>query len=236
MGFEISINAFEGPIELLLHLIKTKKMDITRIAIAAIIDDYLAYMDKIPINIDQSGEFIQVATLLLKYKVRCLLPVETISDELEDDIDDLLQVMQNKYYSVMADLLDTYQIERGDFFSGGKRPFLMEQEEKLEDAMQDVTLLKLALVYDFLQNKQTEHTDPKTHVPMTEIRVTLAEQKQWLLETYQDKRVYLSTVIQQSENKLKQVITFLAILECIQEGLVMVITHGLEDPLLLFSV
>jgi len=75
MPYRVRLDLFEGPLDLLLHLIKKNEVDITDIPIAAITDQYLAYLDMLQeMNLDVAGEFLVMAATLMNIKSRCLLP------------------------------------------------------------------------------------------------------------------------------------------------------------------
>ena len=84
-GYQVRLDVFEGPLDLLLFLIRKKKIDIHDIPIAAITRDYLEYLDrKTEINLDREAEFLFVAALLIYIKSQMLLPRETDLAEHED--------------------------------------------------------------------------------------------------------------------------------------------------------
>jgi len=84
-GYQVRLEIFEGPLDLLLFLIRKKKIDIHDIPIAAITRDYLAYLDrKDQINLDREAEFLFIAALLIYIKSQMLLPRETDLAEHED--------------------------------------------------------------------------------------------------------------------------------------------------------
>ena len=84
-GYQVRLGIFEGPLDLLLFLIRKKKIDIHDIPIAAITRDYLGYLDrKEQINLDREAEFLFIAALLIYIKSQMLLPRETDLAEQED--------------------------------------------------------------------------------------------------------------------------------------------------------
>jgi segregation and condensation protein A len=84
-GYQVRLDVFEGPLDLLLFLIRKKKIDIHDIPIAAITRDYLGYLErKAEINLDREAEFVFVAALLIYIKSQMLLPRETDLAEGED--------------------------------------------------------------------------------------------------------------------------------------------------------
>src|SRR5512143_1787929 len=84
-GYQVRLDVFEGPLDLLLFLIRKKKIDIHDIPIAAITRDYLGYLErKTEINLDREAEFLFIAALLIYIKSQMLLPRETDLAEHED--------------------------------------------------------------------------------------------------------------------------------------------------------
>jgi segregation and condensation protein A len=84
-GYQVRLEVFEGPLDLLLFLIRKKKIDIHDIPIAAITRDYLEYLDrKERINLDREAEFLFIAALLIYIKSQMLLPRETDLAEQDD--------------------------------------------------------------------------------------------------------------------------------------------------------
>ena len=92
------LDNFEGPLDLLLHLIKDSKLDIMTVKLADITEQYLAYMQDIDnIDMDRASEFIKVAATLIEIKSKQLLPVETEEDPEEEDSEALLLQRLREY-------------------------------------------------------------------------------------------------------------------------------------------
>lgn len=86
-GFEVSITIFDGPLDLLLHLVRREKVDISEVALSQVTAQYLEYLDTLQaLNVDLSAEFVVVACQLLYLKSCSLLP-RPIDDEPEDDLE-----------------------------------------------------------------------------------------------------------------------------------------------------
>ena len=99
MAYEISIENFEGPLDLLLHLIKKNEMDIYDIQVAEITGQYLAILDTMKhLNLDVAGEFLLMAATLLHIKSKFLLP-QSFDDELdEDEVDPRAELVRRLLY------------------------------------------------------------------------------------------------------------------------------------------
>lgn len=153
-SYQVQLEAFQGPLDLLLFLIKQKKIDIHDIPIAAITEDYLAYLDKKEkINLEREAEFLLVAALLIHIKSQMLLPRETVIEEEGDDprqilIDRLLDYQKIKAAGALLRDRETQQLKNW------QRTFLptLEKEEELE--LSEVSLFDLAEAFFSLMKKR----------------------------------------------------------------------------------
>ncbi len=92
-AYEVILPLFRGPLDLLLHLIEEKRLEITQVSLAQVADQYLAYLSRLEqIDLDNLAEFIVVAAQLLLIKSRALLPQPPTEEEAEEEAgDDLVQ-------------------------------------------------------------------------------------------------------------------------------------------------
>lgn len=122
MSYEIRIENFEGPLDLLLHLIKKNEMDIYNIPIADITAQYLAYIDAMKnLNLDVAGEFLLMAATLLHIKSRLLLP-QAQEDEPEEEEEDpraelVRRLLEYQKYKEAAASLDARPLLGRDVFA-----------------------------------------------------------------------------------------------------------------------
>jgi len=101
--FRIKTEVFEGPLELLLNLIEKRKLHISDISLATVTDDFLSHLNQVDdISISKSANFIWVASTLLLIKSRSLLPNLSLTDEEENDIQDL--ELRLKLYKLFKEL------------------------------------------------------------------------------------------------------------------------------------
>lgn len=119
-GYRFDIDLFEGPLDLLLHLIKKNEVDIANIPVAAITEQYLGYLEMMrELNLDVAGEFLVMAATLMLVKSRMLLPSpETEDGEEEDPRADLVRQLleYSRYRDAAAALGDRPRLHR-DVFS-----------------------------------------------------------------------------------------------------------------------
>jgi segregation and condensation protein A len=84
-GYKVKLERFEGPLDLLLHLIKRDEIEIYDIPIARITDQYLQYLDMMrDLNLEVAGEFLVMASTLMRIKVKMLLPASPLGEEAEE--------------------------------------------------------------------------------------------------------------------------------------------------------
>ncbi len=89
-GWRVELETFEGPLDLLLHLIRKKNLDIYDIPIAEITEEYLRYIDLIHhLDIDRAGEFLEMASYLMRMKSKMLLPVEATEEDGEESAEEM---------------------------------------------------------------------------------------------------------------------------------------------------
>ncbi len=148
--YEVRLDAFEGPLDLLLHLIREHEIDIYDIPIATITEQYLEYLGFMEsLDLSLAGEFLEMAATLIRIKVQMLLPPAI--DETEDEEDPRKQLVRKlveyKQFKEAATVLSTHEQERKDYFphTVDTRPFrtVEEDEVETEEFLRDVTLFDL---------------------------------------------------------------------------------------------
>lgn len=228
MELEVKLEKFEGPLDLLLHLIEKNKVDIYDIPIAEITDQYLEYvrqMDHEDMNI--ASEFMVMAATLIDIKCKMLLPKDAKeTDEEGDPREELVrQLLEYKQYKYMAEQLKDCMDEAGELCT---RPQDLPGEvlkyrppvdaEKLLDGM---TLDKLSEIFRFVLKRQEEKVDPvRSRFGSIEIEdITLPEQLDFV-EKYARKNRHFSfrKLLVSQHTKMRTIVTFLAVLELIKAG------------------
>lgn len=228
MGIPVKLQVFEGPLDLLLHLIDKNKIDIYDIPIVEITNQYMEYiqaMEKSDLNV--MSEFLLMATTLLDIKCRMLLPKEVNEEgEEEDPRQELVeQLLQYKMYKYMSYELKDRQIE-GDMVLY-KEPTIPEEVKNYEepvdlDALLDgLTLAKLNQIFQDVMKKQGDKIDPlrSKFGKIEKEEVTLPEKLDFV-EGYarQHKKFSFRSLLKTQSSKTQIVVTFLAILEMMKTG------------------
>ncbi len=152
----VSLPVFEGPLDLLLDLIRKKKMDISEIPLAEICEPYLEYLDLMKeFNMDIAIEFLDIASTLILIKSKTLLP--RITDDIEDedglDTEEKLRqkLIEYQKYKTLAEDLNQRDLLGRDLFP---RPEIEEIPEKAEPLIEDLSVYSLIKAYyDALRNK-----------------------------------------------------------------------------------
>ena len=226
-------NIFEGPMDLLVHLIKKNELDIYDIPIAVVTEQYLQYLEWIKMmNIDLAGDFIVMASTLTQIKSRMLLPASADEDE-EDDprqeiIKPLIEYLQMK--SAAEQLSERHLLGEATFVrSSDPQEFLGEQDEtyikvglfELIDAFQKI----LAKIPDDLQ---LEFTPDKISVKERITQITdILEAKG---------SVTFDQLFSEQPDKNEVIVTFLAILEMVKLTLIRIAQHAQTGVIRLFYV
>lgn len=235
MSLNIKIENFEGPFDLLLHLIKKEKMDIYDIKIYDITTKYLNYINKMKkIDLEITSEFIVIAATLLEIKSKMLLPKSDISNESEEEEDPrkelVTKLLEYKKFKHVSDFLREREENIGIMFS--KKPEIIEDKisnEKNKDILTGITILKLFNVYNKLitnyNNRMNTENTMEREIPLDKFKI---EDKMMELSKIlsSEKRLLFSEVINKCESKIEMVITFLALLELMKLRAVSAIQEG----------
>jgi len=149
-GFRVKLSVFEGPLDLLLHLIKKHEMEIYDIDMAKITEQYLEYLNIMKsLNINVAGEFLVMAATLLHIKSQMLLPVEEKEEEGEEDGPDpreelIRRLLEYQRYKDVADELRERSLLGRDVFT--RQP--NEIELDFDPGLEEVSLFQLVAAFD----------------------------------------------------------------------------------------
>lgn len=228
MGIPVKLDAFEGPLDLLLHLIEKNKIDIYDIPIVEITNQYMEYiraMEQEDLNV--MSEFLLMAATLLDIKCRMLLPREVNEEgEEEDPRQELVeQLLQYKMYKYMSLELKDRQVE-GELIFFREPDIPQEVEEyiepvNLDELLSGVTLGRLNQVFQDVLRRQKEKIDPvrSRYGKIEKEEVTLPEKLQYM-ESYMQthKSFSFRNLLEAQSSRTQIVVTFLAMLELMKTG------------------
>jgi len=233
-NYDIQLENFEGPLDLLLHLIKKNEMDINDIPMAAITTQYLAILDTMKsLNLDLAGEFLLMAATLLHIKSKLLLPKiveEALEEEEEDPRAELVRRLleYQKYKEVSLTLENKPQLGRDLFARVAPEPEVLEQADGGFVAVELFDLLEA------LKDVLKENPEQLVHeVNMDQLSVT--DRINAILSSLQGKESMafldlFSGVIQRNEI----IATFLALLELVKLRMVRFMQNAHHGAIWLF--
>lgn len=213
---KLCINDFEGPLDLLLHLVKTAKMDIYEIDTKYIIDKYLEFLESIPKDdLDEASEYLVMAAELIHLKSRLLLNLDSDSDDNDDFTINSEEDLKNKLieyerYQNVTNVFKELEEKRNEFFT--KLPenlnIFVDKKEKLEGNM-DVELLKNAMLE---LNKRMSYQKP-INTRITRKEISVEERKEYIREYISKRGNVKFTDLFEDYTKDLVVATFLSILD-----------------------
>ena len=228
MGIPVKLEVFEGPLDLLLHLIDKNKIDIYDIPIVEITNQYMEYirnMQREDLNV--MSEFLVMAATLLDIKCRMLLPKEVTEEgEEEDPRQELVeQLLQYKMYKYMAYELKDRQIDSDMVMY--RSPAIPDEVKgyaepvDLDALLGNLTLAKLNAVFREVMKRQNDKIDPvrSKFGKIEKEEVSLSDKFSYVrsyMETHQ--RFSFRQLLEQQKSKMHIVVTFLAILEMMKLG------------------
>jgi segregation and condensation protein A len=232
MSINIKIDAFEGPMDLLLHLIKKAEVDIYDIPISEITEQYIGYLKKMEeLDLNIASEFLVMAATLLEIKSQMLLPKKkTVDDKISADMDPRQELVEKlveyKKYKEFAEKLKYIETDNFVYF---KPPEIIEDIENVEIMFKNITLENLMHAFKKIVNTYENKFNKRSAIPrdidFDEYRI---EDKmsdiQRLLQ--KSKRVSFSCFFEGAENKLEIIVIFLAMLELIKLKHISVIQYN----------
>jgi segregation and condensation protein A len=218
--YEVKLEMFEGPLDLLLHLIRKNEVDIFDIPIATITDQYLEYLDMMKsFNIEVAGNFLLMASTLIHIKSKMLLP-EYGEDEEEEDprieiTGPLLEYLRLK--EIAGELSERDLLDR-DVFTRRLSPFLKDQLQG-EESLLDVNIFQLMDAF----KRIVEERLPGVPIRMEAERWSLKDKTSQILENLKNNEIIYFTDLFKEDTTISEfIITFLALLELVHMGLVRV--------------
>ena len=227
--YEVKLELFQGPMDLLLHLIWKNEVDIFDIPIATITDQYLAYLDLMKaLNINVAGDFLVMASTLLHIKSRLLIPDldegEDGGDPREELTRPLLEYLRLK--EVAGELLDRELLDR-DVFAHRLPADYMRQLEG-EGPFLEVNLFQLLDAFKTMIDQRL----PGTPLNLATEQYSLEEKTAYILECLKTHGVmYFQELFAEDRTIPEFIITFLALLELVHSGLLRVFQTDLEKDI-----
>jgi segregation and condensation protein A len=230
MAYRVKLTNFEGPLDLLLFLIKKNEVDIYDIPIADITQQYLEYVAIIHmLDLEGAGDFILMAATLIRIKAQMLLPrtPEESEEEEEDPRQELVRrLLEYQRYKEVAGQLEELEASERHYFP---RVYfdLNDDGSDYGDWMAslagNVSLFDLMTVFKQVLMRMPKDTQHKVeHIP-----ITVEEQIQYILQELEiSKQLLFITLLQKMPSKIFIIVTFIALLEMIKRGMVTATQSG----------
>ena len=224
MAYEIKLDIFEGPLDLLLYLIKKNEIDIYNIPIALITDQYLQYMEIMrSLNLDLAGEYLVLASTLIHIKSRLLLPREE-NDDFEDEPDPraelVKQLLEYQSYKEAALCLDSRLLLERDVF---KRSYGINETDETGEDETELNLFDLVKAFQKLVSRM----DKQELLEINGERMSLSDRINEIMERLAQAQPLLFTdIIAEVADRRSVIYTLLAILELMKLRMVKAYQSG----------
>ena len=213
------LEQYEGPLDLLLDLIRKQQIDIRDIPIASITAQYLAYLEKArEMDLDIGAEFVFMAATLIHIKSKMLLPTDPAlrkeGEEEEDPREELVErLLEHERYKNAAEMLQQKRLIEENVWSN---PQMKQFAAEIEDpglAVDMFDLVKaLSQVMERLQNRPTYEINDET----VSVSDMVAHLRNLLRESRKDKPVFILQVMEQQKSRRAMICLFLAVLEMVK--------------------
>lgn len=226
-ALEVILEAFEGPLDLLLYLIKRQNLDILDVPVAQITNQYMQYVELMKsLNLELAAEYLVMAALLGEIKSRMLLPRQT--DEEDDEHDpraELIRRLQEyeRYKKAAEDIDSLPRVGRDVHLAAAEQPLYERERAHPEVDLKEVLLALQEVLHraDMFESHQVSREKLSTRERMTQVLERLG----------QDRFVPFVSLFSYEEGRLGVVVTFLAILELVKESLVELVQTDAFGPI-----
>lgn len=241
MSISVKLEAFDGPLDLLLHLIEKNKIDIFDIPIVEITNQYMDIISQMETkDMDVMSDFLLMAATLLRIKSKMLLPVEVNEEGEEEDpraelVERLLEYKTYKYASL--ELKDLQVDASKQIF---KSPTIPEEisdyreEIDISELLGDVTLAKLQKIFQSVMRKQIDKIDPirSKFGKIEKEQVSLPDRMNYI-EQYAKKHQQFNfrTLLEEQSDKMMVIVSFLGILELMKVGKLKIVQENIFDDI-----
>ena len=220
MAYQVKLENFEGPMDLLLYFIRRDELDIYDIPIGQITKDFVDMIEEWKrMNMLIAGEFIVMAASLMRVKAKMMIPRPELDDEgviIDPRTELMQQLIDYKRFRDAAEMLDSIAGERSHVV-----PRQFEQDIKVLDGDKIGTLLRDVTLYDLARvfKEAMENRPVMSQFELSREPIKLEQQKEFLFKYFDgDGRLKFSTLLKNLKTRLEIIVTFLAILDLVREG------------------
>ncbi len=217
--FNIKLENFEGPLDLLLYFIKRDKIDIYDIPITKITNEYISVIDEAKeLDVSIAGEFLLMASILLRIKTQMLIPRQIDQETLDIDdprIDLVSQLIEYKKYKNVAHKLKNLHFENKNTFFRSTVNVIYDKSHNVSDYLNEVTLFDISKIF----KEAIDNAPSKDTYEIYKELVSLKDQKNYILKSFEKKKVVsLKNLVKNLRTKIEIIVTFLAMLEMIRQS------------------
>jgi len=226
-ALQVFLEAFEGPLDLLLYLIRRQNIDILNIPVAEITRQYVQYIELMhELQLELAGEYLLMAAMLAEIKSRMLLPrPEAMEEEEEDPRAELVRRLQEyeRFKKAAEDISDLPRLERDVFIASADAP-----ERKVVTQLPDVTLKELLIAFhDVLKRAEMFSNLHMQREPLS-VRQRMSE---ILSRIKASSFTGFADLFDPEEGRMGVAVTFIAILELLREAVIEVVQSEEYAPL-----
>jgi len=226
MNYKIHLDKFEGPLDLLLFLIKKSDIDICDIPIAVITDQYMEYIEMMKmLDLDVVGDFLVMAATLMQIKSRMLLPPDPLaSPEAIDPRQELVdRLKEYEQFKLIAEELKSKELFRQSLFGR------LVDEQKLNEIKEDAEeVLFEATLFDLINalSEALKHIPEKKDYQVSQEEYTVEGKVHELLHLLvENHRISLTELFRRSKSKTEAICTFVAVLELTRLKEIVILQH-----------
>jgi len=225
-ALEVFLETFEGPLDLLLYMIRRQNLDILEINVADITKQYMAYIDLMTsMQFELAAEYLLMAAMLAEIKSRMLLPRQVAEEDEDDPRAELIRRLQEyeRFKKAAEDLEDLPRLGRDIFLASAREPERGEEKPQPAVEMKEL-LVSLAAVLrraEMFESHRVQREPLSTRERMSQVLESLRGQQ----------FVPFVSLFTLAEGRLGVVVTFLAIMELIKETLVEIVQTEAFGPI-----
>lgn len=246
MAIDIKLQVFEGPLDLLLHLIEKNQVNIYDIPIVTITEQYLECIEEMQAqDLDVMSEFLVMAATLISIKAKMLLPKDEVEEEEEEDprAELVRRLLEYKMYKYAATELKDMEMDAS--YALYKQPTIPKEVEEFKEDIDPaelcdgITLSRLNEIFRMVMKKQVDKIDPirskfgtieKEEISIEDKMDTIRQEVRGL------KGISFRTLLEMQATKMNIIVTFMAILELIKVGAITVRQDDLFDDIVIDSL
>ncbi len=216
-ALEVYLDTFEGPLDLLLYLIRKQNLDILNIKVAAITAQYMSYIDLMEsLQLELAGEYLLMAAMLAEIKSRMLLPrTEAIEDEEGDPRAELIRRLQEyeQIKSAAEGISEIPRVERDIYLVAASKPEMVRQHADPAVDMKEVMLALAAVL-----RREEMFAKHEVHLEKLSVRERMSDVL--AMVNGQEDFINFHDLFKAEEGRMGVVVTFLAVMELVREALV----------------